>query len=239
MKEHITRFFLKLKTNTSAAVRSKDFWLTLRSYIPAFIISALFIAVTLIGEGFSLPQFLLMALVLALSFSLPVLKQLKLTKQIKIIRIAFAAAAPFAMFFFVELYMHNPFDSSPMKTHILLLNLAFYYLLSFMLTALTTRTDVALTVTSLIPMALGIANNISMQARDLPIYPWDILSAKTAMTVVDNYHISFSPAFLVSTFILISIAVLSFPLNIRFKLKRMSLGIITAAISVVLFSGYS
>lgn len=208
------------------------------SILPSFLITLLFAIVRIYGEGFSKNQSNVMICALLLSYFVTVIKVLDFKIVRYITSTLFLIVSPFAMFYFVELFMHDPYGASPMKEHIVKLNVAFYYLFLLLLITLTTRTDAAVTITTLIPTALGIANYMSMATRDLPIYPWDIFSAKTAMSVVDNYVIKFTPSFYFSIFCLLTIVILSFPLNFRFKFKKIWIGIFPAVASVLLFSSY-
>lgn len=209
-----------------------------KTLISSLFIVSLYIFVLIFGSGFSSVQIITMTFFLIIALGLPILENVGNEYAIKIIKLVFTSSAPLAIFYFVERYMHDPFDATPMKVQALLLNLGFYYSALLLVTAITTRTDVAFTVITIVPMVLGIANNISMQTRDLPIYPWDILSAKTAMTVVDNYHINFTPSFLFATFSLIAIIIISYKINIRLKYKLKWLYFVPVIASVIIFSSY-
>ena len=52
------------------------------------------------------------------------------------------------------------------------------------------RSFVSLGLGSLLVMIIGLVDYYVIQFRSVPLYPWDILSVKTAMSVSDNYNYS-------------------------------------------------
>lgn len=134
---------------------------------------------------------------------------------------------PFVCFFLLEYYNRNPFKESPvMKDNLVLLNVLFFYILCITVTFLTTRSDVAIAVTAGIPMLFGFANYLALAFRDAPVFPWDVLSLGTAMSVVDNYTIEMTSKlwFIIYTFIFM--IGFGFLTGFRFKMKKIWINIL-------------
>lgn len=242
MFEKIKGFFASVKEKLTPSEKTARIFSSITPFIPCVILTVAFIISMMGAKGYKPVHLTIMIVLLALSYAIPFFKFYKLKRTKTIVSAIFAAAAPFGMFYFVELFMRDPFIKGSMKVmkpHIVLLNVMFYYTAAFLITAITTRTDVGLTITAAVPAALGIANYFTMATRDLPVYPWDIISVKTALSVVDNYDITFSSTFYFSVFCLLSIVVLSFPLVLRIKFKRSKwLYFIPATCSVIIFATY-
>ena len=77
-----------------------------------------------------------------------------------------------------------------MEFPIIALNLAFYYLLYGLILVISKRSFISLSLGSLLVMIIGLVDYYVIQFRSVPLYPWDILSVKTAMSVSDNYSYS-------------------------------------------------
>lgn len=75
---------------------------------------------------------------------------------------------------------------------ILLLNLAFLYLLCWAAIFLTGSVRIGGLIGTLIPMIFGMANYFVVLFRGTPIVPWDLLSLGTAVSVADNYTFTMS-----------------------------------------------
>ena len=192
-------------------------------------------------------EYFLMELFVALTFILSSLrifyalsKQRWLEVVRKVLSGVFFLGFPYAVFVLTEWFIHDPFAADPvvMKDNLVLLNVVFYFLLAFLLLALTTRTDVAVTLTAGIPMILGIANVLSYAARSLPIYPWDVLSAGTAMSVVDNYTFELTSRLAFTIFCFAAIISAGFLLGCRVKAPKWWMQLITAVVAVAVFCGF-
>ncbi len=207
-------------------------------FIPAFILLILYITVAAVAEDIDIASILTITFFLGVGIAVPIFKLTLSEKFLKGLKIAYLVCVPVAAFLLTEAYMNDQIGRAPYRIQIIILNLLFYYILEFLVLAVTTRSDVAAIVTVTVPTILGIANNLSIQARDLPIYPWDILSAGTALSVVDNYEMTLSQAFLACTFAVTAIIFISVPLNIRFKMKRGWMWCIPVTVAVMLVSGY-
>ncbi len=227
----------RLKNSLQTPDGRKKFFKNLLKFLPA---TALFIAyvILLCTDSYDIKTVLVMTALVVLLFAVPAIKLLKCQIPKKLFSFGFIFLAPPFIFMIVEALTRSYFWGLPGTMKITLVNVIFYYILAFFVLAVTTRTDVAIIVTALIPSILGIANNLSVQARDMPIYPWDVLSAKTAMSVVGNYEMSFSPDFKFCIFSLIAIIVFAIQLNMRFKFKKLWIGIFPAVASFMMLFGY-
>ena len=95
---------------------------------------------------------------------------------------------PALSFFLLETLTHSVAED--MELPLILLNLVFYYLLYGLILAVSKRSWVSLGLGSLLVMIIGLIDYYVIQFRSVPLYPWDILSVKTAMSVSDNYSYS-------------------------------------------------
>ncbi len=233
----IKDFFNKIKEQLKEADGRKRFILNSLKFLPAVILFISYI-VLICTESYDPRTVLVMTGFVVLLFAVPTVKLLGCKWMKKLLSFGFFFIAPPFIFMIVEALTRNYFWGLPGTMKITLFNVIFYYILAFFVLAVTTRTDVAIIVTALIPSILGIANNLSVQARDMPIYPWDVLSAKTAMSVVGNYEMSFSPDFKFCIFSLIAIIVFAIQLNMRFKFKKLWIGIFPAVASFMMLFGY-
>lgn len=217
-------------------------------FIPSLILAILLI-ISLTTAGFVLsPQdaesdvakdavyLRLMVVMLAVSLFIPFIKKGIITR---VAGGVFMAFIPFVSFFLLEYYIHDPFKDSPvMKPDIMYLNVIFFYLLCLTVFAITTRSDVAIAVTAGIPCIFGFANYLALSFRDAPIFPWDILSFGTAVSVLDNYSVEMTPRiwFIIYTFVFMIGA--GFLCGFRCKTKKVLINVIIAAAAVGIFSGY-
>lgn len=100
-----------------------------------------------------------------------------------------ALLTPLLSLCLLEFYTHVPWD---LTVPIFILNAVFFYLTYLLLFFVTGRAQIAYPVATLIPMLAGVANYFVVMFRDVPIFPWDLLSLGTAATVTDNYTFTFS-----------------------------------------------
>ncbi len=105
------------------------------------------------------------------------------------VRWAITAALPFAVFLLLEFLTHNPFE---IKWQIIVLNLVVFYLLTAFFAVLTRRTAVGIWVTTLVLLTAGVVSYFTTLFRSAPLFPWDIASTGTAVTVISNYRIEFA-----------------------------------------------
>ena len=97
-------------------------------------------------------------------------------------------ATPAISFWLLETLTHSV--AKDMEFPLIALNLVFYYLLYGLLLVISKRSFVSLGLGSLLVMIIGLVDYYVIQFRSVPLYPWDILSVKTAMSVSDNYNYS-------------------------------------------------
>lgn len=148
---------------------------------------------------------------------------------------------PFVCFYLLEYYSRNPFKESPvMKQDIIMLNILLFYLLAVTLLFLTTRSDVALAVTAAVPMIFGFANYLAVAFRDAPVFPWDVMSLGTAMSVLDNYKIEMTSKLWFIIFTYVFMIGFAFLTGFRFKMKKKLIwvNIVAAVISLSSFIGF-
>lgn len=92
---------------------------------------------------------------------------------------------PVCMFILTESYSYNPF--ADMKPVVWVLNLLFYWLFAVCLIMVVGRVRAALRIQTVFFMLAGLANYYVIAFRSSPILPWDIFSARTAVSVADNF----------------------------------------------------
>lgn len=253
MSKKLPSFFATVKEKTASffsKIRKKHVVLALKILLillPMTLLSILYSVIDRKVAEFESSQIFVMELILAIVFVLTAVricyvlsrqKWLEITR--KILGGIFFAGFPYAVFVLTEWYIHDPFKADPvvMDSNIMTLNILVYYLLAILVLTLTTRTDIAIAVTAAVPMTLGIANVLSYAARSLPIYPWDVLSAGTAMTVVDNYSFEITARLAFTTFCFIGIICGGLLLGIRFKLPRWWMNLIAAIVAITVFLSF-
>lgn len=96
-----------------------------------------------------------------------------------------AVLCPVCMFILTESYSYNPF--ADMKPVVWALNLLFYWLFAVCLIMVVGRVRAALRILTVFFMLAGLANYYVIAFRSSPILPWDIFSARTAVSVADNF----------------------------------------------------
>ncbi|MBO4414090.1 MAG: sulfatase-like hydrolase/transferase [Clostridia bacterium] len=154
--------------------------------------------------------------------------------------VLFALTSP-AVFLLIESYDHNVFTgiiastgaSGPvMKTNILIMNVLIYLCVLVCVTLASSHTVAGIMTVSFVAGVFGFCNLLSMQFRSAPIYPWDVFSLGTAVSVLDNYTVTMTGGiyFIIYCFVFIfSVAPL---LNCRVKLKKWWINLIAAAVAV-------
>lgn len=213
-------------------------------FIPALILAVLMVFslikadFVLKGEGSKndITYLLIMIAMLGASIIVPILEN-KLAKSV--IGGIFYSSYPFACFFLLEFYNRNPFKDTPiMRDDLVMLNILFFYILSLTITFLTTRSDIAVAITSAVPMIFGLSNFLALTFRDAPIFPWDLLSFGTAMSVLDNYSVEITPklCFIIYSFVfMIGFGFLS---SFRVKFKKIWINAVVAVVALTVAVGY-
>ena len=105
------------------------------------------------------------------------------------LQVAMLFVVPPASFVIVETFTH---DVMQIGNRTKALNILFFILLELILLAVSRRPAVACTAVLALTAVTGIANNLALQARSIPIFPWDIASAGVALSVAGNYEFTFS-----------------------------------------------
>ena len=100
-------------------------------------------------------------------------------------KIFFFIIGSFAAFYILEAQVHEPWK---MSFDFQVSNALFFFLLLVFFVMITRRGLPAMIITGMIAFAIGYANRAVLVFRDNPIFPWDILSARTAFSVGDNYE---------------------------------------------------
>ena len=106
----------------------------------------------------------------------------------KIPSILLWSVTPAISFWLLETLTHSV--AKDMEFPLIALNLVFYYLFYGLILVISKRSFVSLGLGSLLVMIMGLVDYYVIQFRSVPLYPWDILSVKTAMSVSDNYNYS-------------------------------------------------
>lgn len=95
-------------------------------------------------------------------------------------------AVPIIIFYLMEFYTHNPFQT--MLPGIQCLNIIFFELVMALGLFIFKNGRIALWVEAVIFAIVGLVNYFVLDFRSAPVMPWDILSVKTAASVADNYN---------------------------------------------------
>lgn len=117
----------------------------------------------------------------------------------------------------VELLFQNPFALRPF---LIFLNCLVHFLILLFLCAITGRFSWGLRLYAPLMAFIGTANYLVIAFRSSPLVPWDIYSAGTAFSVVDNYAFPFQVNYLVSMLGFVLIFASSFFFKSRFSRVR-------------------
>jgi len=144
--------------------------------------------------------------------------------------------APLACFYIVERLFH---DLNTIYTRdIMALNALFFYLITLVVLFISGRPAIALSFTVVLTAVAGIANNLAIQARSIPVYPWDLNSVGIALSVANNYDfvITWEMAGMISA--LGGLLLLSFMAWTRLNLKYLAVRLTAVVLSVAALFGY-
>ncbi|MBR5870075.1 MAG: LTA synthase family protein [Clostridia bacterium] len=156
------------------------------------------------------------------------------TLPMQIVSYAFLAAVPMLHLLLVELLMPRTRD---IVQKMLYLNIFFYYLaFLFLLFLFRRRSELAVLVGTLLSWFCGTVNCVAWEYRSLPVLPWDLYSASTALSVAQNYEFTFTHQFYTIMLTFAAIAVLGFRLKQRHHIPLPVIhwsvtGILTAALA--------
>lgn len=115
-------------------------------------------------------------------------------------RTLFYFLMPFVCFYCLEFYTHDPWLMAFIPQ---LINYLLFLAAGLFLYELTGRSWCSTVFISIYSLAAGIANYFVMSFRNNPLLPWDLKSAKTALSVSDNYNYDINCRFIVSTLVLL------------------------------------
>ena len=107
---------------------------------------------------------------------------------------------PFVCFYCLEFYTHDPWLMAFIPQ---LINYLLFLAAGLFLYELTGRSWCSTVFMSIYSLAAGIVNYFVMSFRNNPLLPWDLKSAKTALSVSDNYNYDINYRFIVSTVVLL------------------------------------
>lgn len=181
------------------------------------------------GEGMDTTRFTV-ALLLALGAGLFVFFDVTYGKLISALMYL---ALPALAFGALENYTHVLSD---LDLPIIVLNLAFFYLLYAVATFLFGSVRRGFFAATLVPMLFGLANYFVVSFRSSPIVPWDFLSLGTAASVADNY--TFTITWKVAFVLMIFIWIILLASKSRVSFRRLRIRLAGAVLSVLLLAGY-
>ncbi len=140
---------------------------------------------------------------------------------------------PVIVFWMSETYTHTV--SEDMGWRLILFNLLFYYLVYGIILCIFRRSSVSIVLGTAIWMILGLTNYYVTLFRSVPVYPWDILSIKTAANVAGNYtyKLGGEPLYLTWGFVCLMIVGLFTGWQITFKQKQYR--ILASSCGIILF----
>ncbi len=154
----------------------------------------------------------------------------------KIASYLFLAAVPFAHLVLVELLMPRTRD---IVMKMLYLNVIFYYLaFLFLLFLFRRHSEWAVFSGTLLSFFCGTVNCVAWEYRSLPVLPWDLYSAKTAMSVAADYEFAFTHLFYTVQLAFVCIAVLGFRLRLPHHIPIPLLHWSLCGVSAVILAGY-
>lgn len=153
----------------------------------------------------------------------------------KLIRWASAAVAPALAFVLLEYVTHLVTNDVPLPA--IGLNLVLYYLAALVLFFLFGRTDIAVAGITIAAVCVGYISYYADVFRGMPLLPWDIASAGTAMAVLGNYEIIPTPRGMFVFAVALFQILLGFRCNEKLRLPKKFLGPVLAALCCLLLVG--
>ena len=119
------------------------------------------------------------------------------------------------LFYLMEFYEHNPFVEVRQQAQ--WFNIVLFELFGWGLFCLFGSGRVALRVLAAVAMVFGLLNHYVVVFRSNPLVPWDFLSYRTAISVMDNYN--YTPTVRVVVVTLIFLGIIGFLQFFHFKWK--------------------
>ena len=154
----------------------------------------------------------------------------------KIISLLLYLILPAAALVALENYTHVITDLDPL---ILILNLAFFYLLYGACALIFGSIRWGFLAATLVPMLFGLTNYFVVNFRGTPIVPWDLLSIGTAVSVADNYTLSlpWKQCFVVQAFVWIIVIAGKSSVRFRKRKIRAAAGLVYILLLALYISG--
>ena len=117
------------------------------------------------------------------------------------------AIVPIISFYLMEAFEHNAL--AEVRQEAQWFNILIFELIAWTLYLLIGRMTTALRIELVLALAFGLTNHYVMAFRSTPFVPWDLLSARTAASVAQNYDFTPTPRMIVVTvlFVLLMVAV--------------------------------
>ena len=158
------------------------------------------------------------------------------SRPMQVISYVFLAAVPMLHLLLVELLMPRTRD---IVTKMLYLNIILYYLaFLFLLLLFRRRSQYAVLLGTLVSGVFGTVNCVAWQFRSLPVLPWDLYSASTALSVASEYEFTYTHQFCTVELTFIAIAVLGFRLKQRHHIPHPAVHWSVTGVSAVLLTGF-
>ena len=154
----------------------------------------------------------------------------------QVLSYVFLAATPMLHLLLVELLMPR---TREIVTKMLYLNIIFYYLAFLFLLMLFRRcSPLAVLCGTLLSCFCGTVNCVAWEYRSLPVLPWDLYSASTALSVAAEYEFTFTHQFYTIQLTFAAIAILGFRLKQRHHIPIPAIHWSITGISAILLAGF-
>ena len=148
------------------------------------------------------------------------------------------AICPAAAMLLSEWMIRNPFNGK-MTWKVILLNMVIYYIAAAFFLFLTRRAFWSTVLATVFPALIGIANYYVVSFRGTVLFPWDLGSIGTAISVADNYKFEFpyEMAILISAFILMY--QIACKCGVKIFAKKIWLRVLLTVMSLSMGVGYA
>lgn len=173
---------------------------------------------------------LVLCIAISLAAGVLICLDLKLTRLPGII---FMVVIPILSFSSIEAFTHRVTD---LRIPVILLNLVFYFLLYGICSLFFNSIKLGYIFATLFPMIFGIIHYFVIQFRSSPLMPWDFLSAKTAMSITDNYTFTINYRFLLVIMGFVYLMIFSDKIQIR--IKNLRLRLVSLFLAICCMGGY-
>ena len=148
------------------------------------------------------------------------------------------AICPAAAMLLSEWMIRNPFNGK-MTWKVILLNMVIYYIAAAFFLFLTRRAFWSTVLATVFPALIGIANYYVVSFRGTVLFPWDLGSIGTAISVAGNYKFEFpyEMAILISAFILMY--QIACKCGVKIFAKKIWLRVLLTVMSLSMGVGYA